>query len=237
MKTSKIIFIGMLSTIALLMMVGAIDLRITGQKGNNFQVDFKVIRKKIPSFKVLCINDNGSIELVKGDSSFIDIVMKDLKVPDKKDSMAPDLKYTLTGDTLKLSDRMMSGGRSFRIKIHTTDLLKQILAKNSTVNLTNFCYSNLSLDLDHSRLNINQIKDEKQTFQLLNIAAKNNSNITTSNTGIDTLKIDLQKSNAIIMSNLNTICGNLTDHSKIVLRQVNQISLKKDASSKIQIYN
>lgn len=229
MKTSKIIFIVMLSIIALLMMAVALDLRISGIKTNNpFQVNFSVIKKTIPSFKVLCINDNERIELIQSDSSFIEVFFM-------KDLVAPDLKYSLEGDTLKFSDQIPKKNIIY-IKIHTLEHLSRIIAKNSTMNLTHFNQANLSLDLDHSRLEIYQIKDKKRTFQLLNITAKNNSNIHASNIGIDTLKIDLQKSDAMIMCNLANICGNLSDFSKITLLQANQISLKKDDSSSIQIH-
>jgi hypothetical protein len=229
MKTSKIIFITMLSTIALLILAGAVDLRITGRKALTLQNGLKVIKKTLPSFKVLCINDSRRFELIQSDSSIISVFFM-------KDSVAPDLKYTLIGDTLKFSDQRSEKSILF-IKIHVIVPLKRIIAKNSTVNLTHFNQANLSLDLDHSRLEIYQIKDQKKTFQLLNIAAKNKSNIHVNNLGIDTLKIDLQKSDARIMSNLNTIYGNLTDGSRIWLRQANQISLQKDASSKIQTTN
>jgi hypothetical protein len=228
MKTSKIILIAMLSTIALLILAGAIDLRITGRMNDKFQVDYNVVKKTIPSFKVLCINDNERIELIQSDSSFIEVFFI-------KDLVAPEIKYSLVGDTLKFSDQIPK--KSFLlIKMHITGHLNRIIAKNSTMNLTHFNQANLTMDLDHSRMETYQIKDKKRTFQLLNITAKNNSNIHASNIGIDTLKIDLQKSDAMIMCNLANICGNLSDFSKITLLQANQISLKKDASSSIQIH-
>ncbi|MCK9414656.1 MAG: hypothetical protein M0Q53_20310 [Prolixibacteraceae bacterium] len=228
MKTSKIILIAMLSTIALLILAGAIDLRITGRKPLTLQNGLIVIKKTLPAFKILCINNNERIELVQSDSSFIAIFLM-------KDSVAPDLKYSLVGDTLKFPDQIPKKSYHY-IKIHTTEHLNRIMAKNSALNLTHFKQANLTADLDHSRLEFLQMKDEKETFQHLTITARNNSNIHASNIGIDTLKIDLQKSDAMIMCNPANICGNLSDFSKITLLQANQISLKKDDSSSIQIH-
>jgi len=230
MKTSKIIFITLLSTIALIILFVVVDFRLTGRKGAYSQTDFKAIKKKVPAFKVLSLKNKTSIELVQSDSSYIEVQFM-------KDSIAPDIKYTTSGDTLLLQDEMMSGRKNRWITIHSTDVLKQIVSKNSSVRMTNFRTADMAFGLDQSTVDIYQANEKKSTFQFLNVSAKDNSKINVYNTVVDSLKVDFHNSKATFMISLNKICGSLACRSSIILKQVDEISLKKDATSKINIYN
>jgi hypothetical protein len=230
MRPSRIIFFALLSAVAIFMIIATVDIKLSIRKGKQLPNNYILAKKVLPVYKILDIRDCRSIELVQGDTAYIALSVM-------KDSLAPELKYQIKGDTLLLADRMMSGGRSYTIKIHTTELLQRIIVKNTTLNLNNFRETNISVLLDHSNLIGYQVNDKEKTFTRLNISAKNQSSINFSNISIDSLIIDLQKSEALFMSNLKFVSGDVTDSSTVELRQIEQISLKKDPSSNIKIYD
>jgi hypothetical protein len=231
MKTSKIIFVALLSSIALIMLAVVVDIRITGVKGNSFQNNnYKMIKKTVPAFRVINLNDWARVELIKSDSTYLE-----LQYP--KDSIAPELNYRLNGDTLFFNGQKKKSDQDQFVWIHTTGDLKKIISRNSRLSFGNFKTAGLTIDLDDCNLNINQGENDNTSFQSLEINAKNHSNIYTGNISVDSLKVNFQKSDARFMIQLQKISGSVTDSSSVSLSQVEDISLKKDKSSEIRIYN
>ena len=228
MKTSKIIFIALLSTIALVTLAALIDLRLNGKRFVDRQKDFKVSKLKIPSIRVLCINENSSIEMFQSDSVYFDLTVM-------KDSIVPELKYAISGDTLKIMDQMTKIGSGAWVSIHVNDQLNQIILKNSHANLINFNISTLSIDLDQSSINVNQVIVKKTAFQRLNILAKNNSRFEADDINIDSLQVELQHSEVNLWSTVNNLNGSIADSSRLRVRQPKAITLKRDLSSNVEI--
>jgi hypothetical protein len=231
MKTSKIIFVALLSTIALFMLAVAADIRITGVKGSSFQNNnYRLIKKTVPAFRVLSLNDRGHVELIKSDSTYLELRYM-------KDSVAPELNFHLTGDTLSITGQKKKSENDLMFRIHTTGELKKIISINTRLNFGNFNATGLTIDLDDCNLNIDQGENNNTSFQNLEINAKNHSNIYTGDIRVDSLKVNLQKSDARFMIQLQKISGSVTDSSSVSLSQVEDISLKKDKSSEIHVYN
>ncbi len=231
MKTSKIIFVALLSTIALIILAVDLDVRLTGVKGNNFQNNnYKMVKKTVPAFRVLSLNDRGKVELIKSDSTYLELRYS-------KDSVAPDLKYTFTGDTLNLAGQKKDSENDLMVRIHTSGNLQRIISKNSKLKIENFNSTGLALDLDDCSLNMFKGESNETSFRSLEINAINHSNIYSNDIRVDSIKINLKKSEARLMVQLQKISGNLTDSSSVSLHQVEDISLKKDKSSEIHLYN
>jgi len=231
MKTSKIIFITLLATIAIFILAAMIDIRINGVR-NGSQKGPKVNLQKqtVPSFKVLSVINCINIFLIRGDSSFIEVASS-------RNSPSKQINYTLHGDTLLLSDikQIYEGNKYLSVKICSTDSLKSILLKNSTFRIESFKSEKMLLDIDKSSVRINQIKREVPSFHSLYIKAKNNSHINTNEFKVDSLRIVLQNSIAYLQIIAKTISGNVSDNSKLFTRHPEEISLKRDASSKITV--
>ncbi len=231
MKTSKIIFVALLSSIALIILAVVVDIRLSGVKGNNFQnLNYKLIKKTVPAFRVLSLNDRGNVELIQGDSTYLELQYR-------KDSVAPELNFHLNGDTLFINGQKKKSDNDQIIWIHTTGDLKKIVSRNSRLNFGNFNTPGLTIDLDDCILNIHQGENNKISFQNLEIDAKNHSNIYTGDISVDSLKVNLKKSDARFMIQLQKVSGNVTDSSSVSLSQVEDISLKKDKSSEIHVNN
>jgi len=228
MKTSKIIFISLLSTIAVLILASVIDLRINGRRNDGRKSDFKVNKQILPVFKALRVYNSMNITLVQNDSSYIEVSCL-------KDSIAPKVNYTIIGDTLMVSDFEKTNHRNVSVTIHATDSLRSIQLKKSNLSVERIGLGKLFFALDESEIWLNQDTLVKSGFQVLDIVARNHSRINSSEFRIDSLGLMLQKSEAYLEIKANKISGSLSDSSRIFVRQPSEISLKKDESSKIHV--
>lgn len=228
MKTSKIIFISLLSAIAVLILATMIDIRVNGQRNDRKQSDFKVNKQILPFFKSLRVYNSMNITLVQNDSSYIEMSYL-------KDSIAPKVNYTIIGDTLMVSDFEKSNHRNVSVTIHATDSLRNIQLKKSNIRIERIGLGKLFFTLDESELWLNQDKLVKSAFQVLDIVAMNHSRINSSEFRIDSLGLVLRNSEAYLEMKANKISSILSDSSKIYVRQPGEISLKKDETSKINV--
>ena len=228
MKTSKIIFISLLGTIAVLILASVIDLRINGRRNDGRKSDFKVNKQILPVFKALRVYNSMNITLVQNDSSYIEVSYL-------KDSIAPEVDYTIIGDTLMVSDFEKSNHRNVSVTIHATDSLRSIQLKKSNLRVERIGLGKLFFALDESEIWLNQDTLVKSAFHVLDIVAKNHSRVNSSEFRIDSLRLVLQNSEAHLEIKANKISGILSDSSRIFVRQPSEISLKKDETSKIHV--
>jgi len=228
MKTSKIIFISLLSTITLIILAAAIDLRISGKGTGNSADNFKTIRQSFPNFKVLSIDNSMNITLEQKDSSFVEVIFL-------KDSLAPKVNFKTRGDTLLLSDFEKSVHRNVSVILHATDSLRIIRLKNSHVEVDCLGSHGLSFELDNSSLTLNQNTQLKNSCQSIAIYARNHSEINSADFGVELLDLVLANSKANLRLKARKISGSLTDNSTIIVRQPEEIALKKDPSSKVNV--
>jgi len=228
MKTSKIIFISLLGSFALLILAAAIDLRITGKRNGNLSDDFKSTRLAVSPFKVLIVNNSMNIHIVKKDTAFAEVTFL-------KDSLAPRLNFTSKGDTLLVSDFEKSEHRDVSVTFHATDSLQVIRLKNSTVEVHRMGLGTLAFDLDQSSLTLNQDTLLKAPCRGISIVARNHSEINSDDFSVELLDLYLVNSEANLQLKAKKISGSLTDNSRIFARQPEEIALKKDPSSKVNV--
>jgi hypothetical protein len=226
MKTSKIIFISLLGSIAFLILAAFIEVRITGQRNSINLSDLNVNKITIPSFKVLSIN-SSYVYLLQNDTSFIELTWL-------KDSLSPHVNYTIKEDTLMFWDinHSYQNAKFISIRIHSTDSLKSILLKNSNITIESIVLGKMSLDMDNSYAWFNQ---DNSSFNALDISAKNHSRVNTTAFKVDSLGIILQNSQANLGTIAKRISGVLSDSSRISARQPTEISLKKDSTCNINV--
>jgi hypothetical protein len=227
MKTSKIIFSSLLGAIALLILAAFIDIKINGHKKNTYPSDlFKVNKTNIPPFKVLYLNNCVDIELIRNDSSSIEMIFQ-------KDSLLSRLNYTIAGDTLFVIDNRQSNRKTISCKIHATGKLASIILENSDISMSNLCSGSLSLKLNGGKININTDKKGNPSLSSIVVDARNHSSLYTGEFRVDSLSLVLRNSEVNIELNAKKIHGTLADSSKIYARQPGEIYLKKDSTSTI----
>jgi|WetSurMetagenome_2_1015567.scaffolds.fasta_scaffold331742_2 hypothetical protein len=228
MKTSKIIFITLLGTIAFLILAAMIDIRINGRKGGINRDDIRVHKNTLHTFRVLYINNSRNITVIQNDSSFIEVAYL-------KDSIVPKVNYSIKGDTMMVSDYKNIGSVTISFPSDSPELFKRILLKKSDMSIRNVRSGKLSLNLDQSTVWMNQFEGEKYSLSILDVVAKNHSHFNTDDFKVDSLGIVLQNSKSDIRVYAKKISGSLSDSSRIYARQPLEISLKKDATSKISV--
>lgn len=225
MKTSKIIFIAIISIIASIILITFLNITI---KAHNPPV-IKVNKQHLPAFKVMYL-DNSNFNLMQSDSSFIETAYL-------KDSIAPLLNYTMKGDTLVISGISQSHtkGSYPSIRIFSTDSLKSIIMKNSDISIVRIKSAKMTLNMDNSQVWFNQDNVLISSFCSLEIMAKNHSNINATSFKIDNLSINLQKSEADLAIMASKINGTLSDSSRVSTHLAGEISLKADKTSRVSI--
>jgi hypothetical protein len=227
MKKSKIIFLSLLGAIALLILAATVDVRLTGLKSGFSESSFDNEKLVLPSYKVLQINNSSNIDIVQGDSSYIMLTWL-------KDSLHPRINYLVKGDTLSVSDIEQFNGY-LSVKLFSTGSLNKIMMNNSDISIGQFSSGKMSFDLKESKVWLSNNEKTGSSFRVLDIIAGNNSNVRTDEIKVDSMKIILKHSDADIRSLTKTISGTLSDSSNIYARQPDEISLKKDSTSKISV--
>jgi hypothetical protein len=145
------------------------------------------------------------------------------------------VNYTIIGDTLTVSDFEKTNYRNVSVTIHANDSLKNIQLKKSNLSIDRIGYEKLFLTLDESVLWLNQDTLVKSFLPVLEIMARHHSRINSSDFRIDSIGLNLQNSEANLELRARKISGTLSDSSKIYVRQPQEISLKKDATSRINV--
>ena len=228
MKTSKLIFISLVGTIALLILAAMLDLRINGRKFSDINSDFKVKKQSLKLFKTLYITNSMNVTLVKNDSSFFEITSL-------KDSISQTVNFSMNDDTLKISDFEKLSHSNASIRIHANNSLRHVLLKNSNLTLESFSTEELSLTINQSNVVLSESEPYKSRIHFLEIRANNHSNVYGREFYVDSIGIALQHSEISLDGITNKLGGTLADSSRIQARQPQEVWLKKDATSKINI--
>lgn len=222
MKTSKIIFVSLLTTITVLILTGFIVVRIAGRHGSILLVK----KHAIQSFNAVYLN-NCRATIVYDDSLFIGVSYR-------KDSAGLVLDYKISNDTLRITDNGYTRTSGLPFTIHANDSLNTIVAANADLTLVNYGSEKLSLNVDKSSVLFDTDSSTIGfSFRNLDITARNHSYIRSNEIKADKLQLFIQSSEANIQIVTKSVSGILSDESTVYMSQSNEISLKKDDSSKI----
>ena len=226
MKTSKIIFISLLSFIALIILAASLSVRLTGQKKSELDNSIKSINIPLPEFSVLDLDMFYRITLRESTSNSII-----LSVP--KESPDPQLNYNVKNDTLHIMNFPNPVLSSLFITINIVPGLRTIQLKNSDFLVSKYNTKKLSFILDNSKLNFIFSSKESNSLGNMIVLAKNMSIITLYSMDIDSINISLRNSVAVLKIAPKYLSGNLTAGSRLNTIQPGEISLKCDSTSKI----
>jgi hypothetical protein len=228
MKTSKIIFIALLSSIAIIILVAMISIRISGYKSGDPASDFLNVKTGlVPAFNVLYINNAKNVKLFQGDSNKITILAF-------KNTLIPKANYKVNGDTLWFFGFDDQISQMLWVEIQIANKLNNIQLKNSELRISNYNSAALSLDLNNSKINFFPAS-KTNAISKIDITAINHSEINVYSLKVDSSNIVLQNSIATFGNRLVKIHGSLSDYSRISLRLPEEVYLKRDSTSKIFI--
>jgi hypothetical protein len=239
MKTSKIIFISLLSFIALILVVATVGIRITGTKRTKGNPFLKTISTTIPAFSVISIKNCNSMTLIESDSSYDENILPvknnnfRLDVLVEKDSIAPFINYRIKEDTLLITDFKNPAGSYIYLKVYAGKGLKSIQLEKSDIRIYIYKLDILSIALDNSKVYFSSATGNTSFIKKVNITGKNHSNFTARLVQVDSFQLALQNSEATLTLTAKLVSGTLSDSSKLITFQPREISLKRDAGSKI----
>jgi hypothetical protein len=229
MKTSKIIFISLLSLITIYIVTAMIEVRITGKKQGQYNTSLKVKKIALPAFNTMYLIDNKVFKIFEGDSAFLEIA-----VPEA--SEFPGIDYFNNGDTLQIKGFQKSLSDRVFAAIYVPGKLRNIKLVNSEILIITFNSEDVSFDLDHSKVSFALNRSSYPAFGTMKIKAIDNSSFTANSMAIDTLGIDLQNSQANLTVSIKSLTCDLKYNSKILTKQPMEISLKRDASSSFNFF-
>jgi hypothetical protein len=229
MKTSKIIFISLLVTIALFILAAFADLKLNGKKHID-TTDLESHNMAIPEFRVLKIKNSAILHISTGSNPSLELKMRPGVIP-------PVINYSINHDTLTISDfQQRYNGEALFFNVHATDLLYIVIAENSNITIRSSENCDLSIDADSSKVYISHNTTRKSDDDLI-IHARNNSKISTSTFRIDSLGVFVERSEASLSIQSNVLHGSASSGSFISTRQPLEISFMCDSISKFLINN
>ncbi len=222
MKISKLIFISLLTVIALIILSSALYVRLTGHHKDDLS-GMSIRNYKLPEIKVLCISNCKRIDLSSSDSSSI-------KATWPKDSIFTNEFYTVKGDTLTLSDARQLAD----IEIKVNKRVSVIYLKKANIRVSSIASSRIGINMDKSNLYF----DLDSTIKPLSIKinAKNHSQINSNLIKIDSLAVVLIKSHLHYGLYAKSLDISLADSSSLVTKQPERLTLKRDTTCSFYSY-
>jgi hypothetical protein len=239
MKTSKIIFISLLSLIALTIIASTVSIRLTGTKRTKDDYNLKTISTPLPAFSVISVKNCNNVTLVESDSSYDKNILPvknnnfHLDVSVREDSVAPHINYTIKEDTLHIMDFKNPAMSYIFVKVYAGKGLKSIQLEKSDIRIYIYKLDILSIALDNSKVYFSSATGNTSFIKKVNITGKNHSNFTARLVQVDSFQLALQNSEATLTLTAKLVSGTLSDSSKLITFQPREISLKRDAGSKI----
>jgi hypothetical protein len=239
MKTSKIIFISLLSLIALTILAATVSIRITGIKRTKDNYRLKTFSTPLSAFSVICLKNCNNITLIKSDSSYDENILPvknnnfHLDVSVKEDSTAPFISYIIKEDTLLITDFKNPASSSIYVKVYVGNGLKTIQMEKSDIRIYVYKMGIFSMTLDNSKVYFSSAIVNNSFINKVNITGKNHSIITANSVVVDSFQLALQNSGATLSVSAKIVSGTLSDSSKLITIQPREISLKRDATSSI----
>lgn len=225
MKISKIIFISLLSVIALIILSSVLYIRITGYKIDDIN-NINVFNQTLPPFKVLCIKNCSNIKIVESDTMSISSTCP-------KDSLFSKDFIITKPDTLILSNAK----EYIKIKLSINNTLKNINVHESDITIISIPSSVISINVDKSELYFNIDKPKNYVLKTLTLNAKNHSRVSSNFFKIDSLNINLLKSHSNLGLYAKNICVTMADSSGLYTKQPEQLTMKRDTSSTFYLFN
>jgi hypothetical protein len=223
MKTSNIILSTLIGSITLLIVTGAMQLRITGALKSPGAEQVYADTDLAP-FKYLVIRKALNLSISPSDKAKITIY-------NAAGQGNPNVRYHQEGDTLFIDEIAFNTGDRTLFVVVTTppQNVVSIRGKNSTFALKDFPAEMLRVELDESKLSVGGQNGLR--VGTLKISGINNSEVYISEVRLDTLDLSLDHSEGNISGAITKLKGSMINHASLTARDVNDIEFKKDSTS------
>lgn len=227
MKTSNKLLIGLLTAILMIMSAIFIDLRLFGLHGEerftkNYSEDFPV-----DNFSHVIIENAGMIEITGADKNYIHFQTI-------SDTLKSTIQYNMVSDTLKITGNQFT--RFSNYTLFTNSVIESLTIKGSEVHFSALKQDSLRVEVVNGSLN--SYGSDSIKISLLKHLSINqvNSTINLENIKIDSLDIEMQKSNSRFAMGIIHINAKLQSESELHLHDAENLNLVKDISSRVNFW-
>jgi len=242
MKTSNVIIISLISSLLLIILTAALDLKLYGEyrswKTNKLSVEKSA---SLQSINHIVVNDI-SVTIEQTDINQVSVLYKFSEASEDRaeseklmqnSQTIPDPVLKISGDTLFIDEDIARGQENNNhVSISISDHLQSVTGKNSNITIKGGLTK--SIDVEGNNLFISGSKIERQ-FSHIDLTAKNaRVNIITA---LDTLSLQLENSHADIRNPVGFLKANLKNNTRLNTHEAKfHMDIEKDLSSKIQVY-
>jgi hypothetical protein len=226
MKLSNKILIGFFGFIFLYLTAAFTEIRLTGTPNMINESNSKAEVVDLSGIHYIVVDDVGrNVNITQSDRL-------QLEVRSIAGSLLKDLKYQVSGDTLKLLTFKSEDKRATKITVLVPkESLRGIYVKSSVVIVSGLEQARLQLSQNEGRI---WMSDSKLSTVEMNLSEGSFTSI--SETDIDTLSASIDKSEVHINSLVRFVRGEVTNESYLRLSGIREIQLKKDDTSNLNMY-
>lgn len=228
MKLSTKILIGFFGFAFLYLTAAFAELRFTGTPNNisnkNSIAETVDLSGGI-AYLILNDMDNRQVKIIGSDRA-------QLEVRSFSGEVLKNLTYKISGDTLTLSDLEEEDGKRIQITVFVPEAgLKGISVTSSTAIVEGLQQQRL-----HISENAGRVWMSGNTIGKIEIDLSNKSLLDITGAILDTVSANIDASQMHVNSPIRLVQGSMKDKSFLQLSEIEEIQLKKDASSDLRMY-
>lgn len=226
MKLSNKILLGFFGFLFLYLTAAFTEIRFTGTS-NTLNVDnSKAEVADLSGIHYIDVNDVGTnVNITQSDRT-------QLEVRSISGDLLKNLKYEISGDTLKLLSFTSGDEQAHKVTVFVLkESLQGIHVSSSVVNVSELEQARLQLTQNESRIWMSRCKVSTMEMRL-----SERSFINIAETDIDTLSATVDNSEAHLNSLVGFVRGSVTNQSFLRLSGIREIQIKKDESSNLNMY-
>ena len=225
MKLSNKILLGFFGFIFLYLTAAFAELRMTGIPN--------IINDKNSTAET--VNISGVTHLIaNGVDKQINVIGSDraeLEVRSLSGDFLKKLKYKFSGDTLTLSGLQSEETKTIKISVFVPKArLKEITPNSSSADVRGLQPAHLKISQTSASIWLNDSRIAKIEMDL------NHSYLHISGTNVDTLSAKIERSQVNIYSPVGLVQGTMKNDSFLRLINIGEIQLKKDESSRLNMF-
>ncbi|MBK6267319.1 hypothetical protein JKA74_19915 [Marivirga sp. S37H4] len=227
MKLSNKILIGFFGLILLYMTVAFTEIRLKGDLNSMDNSNSIAETADIQSFSYLILPEmEQRIDIIGSDQA-------KLEVRSISGDLLQKVKYQIVGDTLTITPPALEENENVKITLY----VKKNYFRGMTVNSPGMRIDSL----DQQELNIIQnsgwirMLDHNKVNQL-NIKASNEGSLNIEGMELDLLNVQLDDSKVVSNAGIKILEGSISNESFLYLGSTDEIRMKKDDSSRIDLY-
>ena len=222
MKLSNKLLIGFAGAIFLYLSAAFIELRVKGDHDDLDSSDAITESLPIENVRYINIDDlDTRISITSSNEPRIEI-------RSMSGGLIKSLEYQIYGDTLEITGMEETGSRR-TFTLFVPNEIVGLRVFNTRVFVSNLDLNEIKIEAISASVSL----DNNVNVNKLSIVGSRNSNFNARESQVDSLTVDLNRSNAFLYTEIKGIEGAVSKSSRLIISGAGEINIKKDASSNI----